>query len=80
MEAIKILETSINAAELCQFIHCCRRMSTANPDMYRKMEPGNIILESAYKITEKRKKSKLKSVLLKQLSWGTIHDEAFIQI
>lgn len=80
MEAIKTLNAPVNAAELCQFIHCCRWMSTSIPDMHRKMQPLNDMLEKAYKLTGKRRKSTLKNVTLDKLSWGAIHDDALSTI
>lgn len=80
IEAIRSMESPINAAELCQFIHCCRWMSTSIPDFHRRVQPLNELLEKAYKATRRSKKSALRKVLLSTLSWGTEHRAALISI
>lgn len=80
MEAIKAMEDPINAAELCQFIHCCRLMSTSIPDFHRRMHPLDAILEEAYKQAGRRKKAALKNIPLHKLSWGTEHKNAIASI
>lgn len=55
IEAIRNRSFQITADELCQFIHCCRWMSTCIPDFHRKSEPLMSILEAAYKLAGKRK-------------------------
>lgn len=53
MDSIKTMNTPVNAADLCQFIQCCRWMSSSIPDMHQKIQPLNDILENAYTLTGK---------------------------
>lgn len=80
MEAIQKMEAPINASELCQFVHCCRWMCNSIPNFHQKIQPLNEILEAAYKQAGRRKKSALKNIMLRQLSWGTEHKMALTNI
>lgn len=80
MEAIRTMGDLINAAELCQFIHCCRWMSTSIPDFHRRMQPLDAMLERAYEQAGKRKKGALRSIQLHKLPWGTGHRNAIASI
>lgn len=80
METIETMNTSVTAAELCKFVHCCRSMSTSIPDMPRNMQPLNDILERASVVTVRRRKSASKHIALQTWSWGAIWDEALLAI
>lgn len=71
------MEDRINAAELCQFMHCCRGMSTSIPDIHKQMHPLDNILEHAYKQAPQKKKAAPRNIPPQKLSWGTEHEKAF---
>lgn len=65
IEAIRIMDSPINAAELCQFNYFCRWMKNKIPDFHRRVEPLKNILEKLCKQTGKRKKH-IKKRFIKQ--------------
>lgn len=73
MKAIRQMGAPIITSRLCQFIHCCRLMSTCIPDFHWKVQPLNDQLENAYFKAVKHKKSALKSIMLHKLSWSADH-------
>lgn len=67
------MDAPTNDAEVCQFIHRCRWISTRIPDFQRKIQPLNEILENAFQIDGKRRKSALSNIAFHKLSQGTVH-------
>eukprot|EP00171_Calliarthron_tuberculosum_P023749 IDg23749t1 len=80
LEGLKDVSPPVTAAELCEFIHCCRWMSIAIPDFVKRVAPLNDVLEEAYKISKKRTKKSIKNVMLKNLSWSEEHEQMFYSI
>lgn len=68
IQAIRSMDAGTSAAELCQFIHCCRWMSTSIPDVHKKIQPLAEIIEKAYHIAGKPQKSALSNTTLHKLS------------
>ena len=76
-EALKEMKLPQTAAELSDFVYCCRWMSIAIPNFAERVEPLTKILESAYAKSGKRTRRSIRSIDLRSLSWGTTEDEAF---
>lgn len=55
-EGLRNMQSPTTADELCQFIHCCRWMSSSIPDFSKRIAPLVEILEEAYKKAKSRKK------------------------
>lgn len=59
-KAIGTMEGKTNAAELFQFIHRCRWMSTCIPEFHKKLRTVDSRLEKAYASVRRRKQNSLK--------------------
>lgn len=70
-EAIRDMNTQTNVTKLCQFIHCCRWMSSCTTSFHRREQRLNDILEKAYFLVGKRNKSSMKNIPRSELSGGT---------
>lgn len=68
------------AAELGEFIYCCRWMAIAIPDFTRRVGPLTEILERAYAVSGKRTKRSVRNIPLQKLSWGPTHSAAFVSL
>lgn len=80
IKAIRIVKYPINAPELCQFMHCSRWMSTSITDLHKRMQLLDNVLEKAYGMARKRKKSLPKSIPHHKLSLGMEHKQALASI
>lgn len=80
IEALKNIHAPQTAGELCEYIHCCRWMSTAIPDFARRSGPLDELLEKAYKKVGKRTKRAIKNVKLHSLGWNQEHTQLFEDI
>lgn len=68
------------AAELGEFIYCCRWRSIAIPDFNRRLAPLSSVLEEAYSKSGRRTKRSIKNIALRHLSWGTTHAKVFHEL
>ena len=80
LDGLKNMSTPKTADELAEFVYCARWMSIAIPEFARRVSPLTDMLEVAYKKSGKRTKSSIKKFQLRELSWGTIHTQAFESI
>ncbi len=80
VSALKHTSTPEKAAELCEFIHCCRWMSNAIPAFAERISVLNDVVEKAYAISKRRTKNSVKNVKLSNLSWGVDHTKSFYDI
>lgn len=76
-EGIKDSSEPINAAELCQYVHCVAWMSSAIPRYAERAAPLLNMLELAYKKTGKRTKKSITKISLQALGWGHEETKAF---
>ena len=74
---LRSMREPLTAAELAEFIYCCRWMAIAIPDFSRRVAPLTSILEKSYSISGKRTKRSIRNIKLSRLSWGPTHSTAF---
>jgi len=77
IEGLRTMQNPKTADELAEFIYCCRWMSNSIPNFATRVAPLSKLLEEAYTRFGKRTKRSIKSIALSNLSWGTIHMQAF---
>lgn len=77
VEAPSNMHLPISHSELCQFVHCCRSLSTIIPIFQLCCKPPTEWLEATYALTGKRKKSALKNLALFKRSRGAKQEAAF---
>ena len=80
ISGLKDMEVPQNAGELCEFVHCCRWMYMALPLFSQRVSLLNNVLEEAYTKSGRRTKRSIRSIPLKNLSWGPTHVKAFEEI
>jgi len=80
LSGLKDMHVPETAAELGEFIYCCRWMSIALPEFAKRVSILNDVLEEAYSKSKKRTKKSITNIMLSSLSWGDKHIETFVQL
>jgi len=80
IEALRDMDEPKTAAELGEFIYCCRWMSNSIPDFSVRIAPLNEVLEEAYGRSGKRTKRSVKNIALSTLPWGPTHVQVFTEL
>lgn len=77
LSGLKEMSLPTTAAEMGEFIYCCRWMSLSIPEFSRRVSPLVSALEATYSRSGKRTKRSIKHIALSSLSWGAIHEQKF---
>lgn len=77
---IKDATQPINAAELCEYVHCIAWMSVSIPRFAERAAPLYATLEEAYKRTGRRTKKSIAKLPVAQLGWGEEQSGAFADL
>jgi len=77
ISALREMEEPKTAAELGEFIYCCRWMSNSISYFAARISSLTDLLEEAYRRSGKRTKRSIKNIALSNLSWGITHNQAF---
>ena len=80
LEGLKDAHCPETGEELCQFIHCCRWMSLAIPNFAERIAPLSEVLEKAYAKSGRRTKRSIRSMELRNLSWGKMHEKKIFEL
>ena len=77
VEGLHNMDLPRNAAELAQFVYCCRWMAISIPNFSVTVAPLVDVLEEAYSKAGRRTSRSIKKFSLDKLSWGQSHEDAF---
>lgn len=73
IEGLKDTDVPRFAGELCEFVHCCRWMSSCIPNFSERISTLNAVLENAYQVSKRRTKRSVKNLRLAALGWTEDH-------
>lgn len=65
------------AAELAQFIYCCRWMSMDILNFAQRISALTLVLEAVNSNSGKRTRRAVEKIALSTLSWGQVHETCF---
>ena len=80
LSGLQEMSTPKTAAELSQFINCCRWMSIAIPNFIQRAKPLTDMLEAAYGKSKKRTSKSIRNITVDSLAWGDVHEKAFTSL
>lgn len=77
LEDLRNIQEPKDAAELAEFLYCCRWMTLGIPDSVRSSQPLTFVLEKSFQKSRKRTKRSIKCIFLCNQSWGHEHSNAY---